>query len=236
MLQKTPISINFGQGLDLKTDKNQVQVGKFLTLVNSVFTTGNQLTKRNGFAEITTLPNTLQTTLTTLNDNLLATGSNLYTYSPDIDEWLNKGVIQPVDLSVLSLVRASTSQISPDIAIASNGLSCLVYMDSGASYYQIIDTNTGQQIISRTALNSTAVNPRVFLLGQYFIITYIATVGGGTHLQYTAIPTTTPASPRAATDISTSLTTLQAGYDGYVANNNLYIAWSDTVRQLKLHS
>ncbi len=233
-LQKQPIPITFGQGLETKVDPYQVPMGKFLSLVNSVFTTGGRLTKRNGFPEITILPDALQTTLTTLNDNLIATGESLYAFSPDTNAWLNKGTIQPVGLDTISLVKSSTSQTSPDSAIAPNGLMCLAYMDNSLPYYQIIDSSTGQQVISRVALNATAVNLRVFLLGQYFIVTYIATVSAATHLQYIAIPISTPTSPRTATDIRTTLTSLQAGYDGYVANNNLYLAWSDTGSLTKL--
>jgi len=115
-LQKTPVSVNFAKGLETKSDPYQVQLGNFLALQNSVFTTTNRLTKRNGFANITTLPNTEQTTITTLNDNLLATGSNLYAFSQDTNQWLDQGVVQPVQLSTLPIVRSSTSQFSPDHA------------------------------------------------------------------------------------------------------------------------
>lgn len=232
-LVKQPVQINFAQGVDGKTDPYQVSVGKFLTLTNSIFTTAGRLSKRNGFGLLTTLPNSSQTTLTTLNDNLLATGSNLYAYSQDTNTWLNQGSIQPVTLNTLSLIRSSTSQSQPDMVIASNGLSCLVYVDNSQAYYTILDSSTGQQIIARTALSATATNPRVFLLGQYFVITYIATVSATPHLQYIAIPTTMPASPGTATDISTSVQSLSAGYDGIVANNNLFISWSASSSTIK---
>lgn len=225
-LQKQPLPLTFAQGLDTKTDSKQVQFGKFLSLQNSVFDKQGALVKRNGFPRITTLPNSDQTTLTTLNDNLLATGSNLYAFSSDTGMWFNKGTIQPVGLEVLSMVRSSTSQTSPDIAVASNGLSCVAYVDTSLAYYQISDTTTGQQIIGRTALPSTARNPRVFLLGQNFIVTFMATVSATTHLQYIAIPAMNPSNPSAASDIDTTVASLTTGYDGYVANGNLYLAWS----------
>jgi hypothetical protein len=74
MLQKQAIALNFAQGLDTKTDPWQVQFGKFLALDNSIFTTGNRLTKRNGYAELPSLPNDTFAYLTTLNDNLTAFG------------------------------------------------------------------------------------------------------------------------------------------------------------------
>lgn len=232
-LQKQSVNINFAQGIDTKTDPYQVDIGKFLSLNNMVFNTAKRLTKRNGFANITELPNSSQTTLTTLNDNLIATGSNLYSFSQDTNQWVNKGIVQPISLSVQPLVRASTSQSSADTAVTSNGLTCLVYLDGGTVYYQVSDSNTGEQIISRVHLANSVASPRVFLLNRYFIITFISTISASTHLQYIAIPISTPGSPGAIQDISTSLTATTAGYDGYVANNNLYISWSDTGTVIK---
>ncbi len=228
-----PININFSSGLDLKTDDKQVQVGKFLALQNSVFDKLGRLTKRYGYDNITDLPNEEQTTLTTLNGNLLATGSNLYAFSQDTNQWLNQGLVQPIALDVQALVRVSTSQTSPDAAITSNGLTCLTYVDSGNAYYQISDSNTGQQIVPRIALPATATNPRTFLLGRYFVITFAATVGGSSHLQYIAIPIAMPAVPSAAADITNTLKSLTTGYDAYVANNNLYVAWANTSNSIK---
>lgn len=225
-LQKQPVALNFTQGLDTKTDPYQIPVGKFSDLTNTVFTTTGRLTKRNGFDKITTLPNTDQTTLTTLNDNLIATGSNLYTFSEDTNEWTNQGKIQPVDLTVQSLVRNSTSQSSPDIAVASNGLACIVYNDSnGNSYYHVVDSLNGSQIIPRTQLPATATNPKAFVFGAYFIVTFIATVISTPTLQYIAINIMDPSTVGSATNISANVNSLTAGYDAVVTTNKMYIAW-----------
>lgn len=233
-LQRQPISLNFAQGLDTKSDPYQIPIGKFANMQNSVFTSAGRLTKRNGFKNITNLPNPEQTTLTTLNGNLLATGSNLYAYSADTNQWLNKGVVQPISLSVQTLVRVSTSQTSPDTAVASSGLICLVYIDSGVAYYQISDSSTGQQVISRMALQSGAYAPRVFLLGQHFVISYLLPVVSSQHLVVMAIPTSVPDAPLAPQTISNSVSTTNFGYDGAVANNNLYFAYAGTLSTVKL--
>jgi hypothetical protein len=224
-LQKQPIDINFIKGLDLKSDPFQVDASNFLSLNNSVFTTSGRLTKRNGFKNITSLPNDQQSTITTLNDNLIATGSSLYAYSEDTNQWLDQGIVQPVQLDTLPLVRVSTSQTSPDTAVASNGLTCLAYIDSSLAYYQISDSATGQQIVKRTALPSTAVCPRVFILGVYFIVMFIDTVSAASHLQYIAIPIANPTNPMPVADSATNVSSLTAGWDGYVVNNTLYVAY-----------
>lgn len=233
MLEKQSVTVNFLKGVNTKTDPYQLPIGNFLALRNSVFTTEGQLTKRNGYPLLTNLPNALQTTLTTYNNNLTATGSNLYAYSSNTRSWINKGSVQPIDLEVQSLVRNSTSQVSPDSAVSESGLVCLAYMDTGASYYQISDSSTGQQIINRVALPSTAVNPRVFLLNRYFIITFLATVAAAPHMQYIAIPVTMPGNPGTATDITTDVLTLQAAYDGVVANNSLFLSWATATGTIK---
>lgn len=227
-LQKQPVNINFNQGLDTKSDPKAVQAGKFLELQNQVFDKAGALVKRNGFPRLTALPNAKQTTLTTLKDNLIATGSNLYAYSQTTDQWLNQGIVQPVSLNTQALVRSSTNQISPDVAVTAKGLICLAYTDNNTSYYQISDSNTGQQIVPRAALKATSINPRVFILANYFIITYMATIGGIPHFQFVAIPINSPASPLPAVDISTTVQSLNTGYDAVVANNRLYTSFSST--------
>jgi hypothetical protein len=228
-LQKQPVAINFAKGLDSKTDPYQLSTSSFTNLTNTVFNKVGRLTKRNGFSNLTSLPNTLQTNLTTLNGNLTATGSSLYAYSQDTQSWLNRGIVQPISLSTLPLVRVSTSQTAPDSAIAANGLVCLVYIDNSLGYYQVSDSSTGQQIVSRTALPSTATNPRVFVLGNYFAITYMATVGGVSTLQVLFVSSTNASTVGTVSVSGTStVVSLTTGYDGVVLAGNLYLAWSAT--------
>lgn len=227
-LDKVPVNINFAQGLDTKSDPYQVQIGKFLTLTNSVFTTANRLTKRNGFNKITTLPVDTQTTLTTFNENLLATGEDLYAFSADTNQWFNKGSILPIGLETLALCHVSTSQTAPDSQVAPNGLVCFAYMDNGVAYYQISDSATGQQVITRTALANSVGSPRVFLVGRYFVVTFISTISAVNHLQYLSIPYMVPTNPSTIQDVTSTLASVTAGYDGFVANNTLYLAWANT--------
>lgn len=231
-LQKQPVQMNFGGGLDTKTDPAQVQLGKFLSLENVVFNQG-RLQKRNGFARLTALPDTNSTTLTTLNGNLLATGTQLRAYSEDSQEWLAQGLVQPVDLSVKALVRTAVSQSQADCASA-NGLTCTAYTESSTLYYQITDTSTGQIILDRLAVGSTAVNGRVFALSQYFIITFMQTVTATATLRYIAIPLSDPTSPIAVADISTNVASITTGYDGVVASDTLYLAWGGSSTTFKM--
>lgn len=236
-LTKTPVPINFAKGLNQKIDPLQLPVDQFQNLKNSIFDKAGRLTKRNGYKNITNLPNTDQTTLTTLNDNLVATGSLLYSYSKDTNQWIEKGKVQPIQLSVQSNVRTSTGQSAPDVAVAANGLVCTVFADTDTHcYYQISDSSTGVQVTNRVALDNTAQDVRVVILGSYFLITFIITVSGAKHLVYKAIPTASPFTPGTTANFAPiiHLDSTNFGYDTVVANSNMYIGWGASDGTVKL--
>lgn len=228
-LEKQSININFAQGVDTKTDPNQVELGKFLSLKNSVFDKGGQLTKRNGFAQLPALTNDTATFIATHNDNLLALGNDLQVLSADTRSWLTKGRFQDVDVNVAPLVRTTTSQLTVDSAITPNLAVCSTYLDSsGTCFYAISDSLTGEIIVNSTALPATTSLPRVFALGNFFIVMYQVTVAGVTHLEYIPINSFTPSLPGPRTTVATDVVSLDTGWDGVVANNNLYFSWSST--------
>ena len=227
-LQKQALNINFAQGLDLKTDPNQVQPGRMLALQNTVFNKGGLLQKRNGFTQQPTVSDTTSTVLATLNGGLLAIGDTLSALSQDTQTWLTRGSLHTVALDTTPLVRSSTSQTAVDAAQAPSGLVCAVFKDSTAgAQYQVSDGDTGQVIVTRTSLPAGAVFPRVFQLGGYFIITYLQGVGP-THLKYIAVPIGTPTNPGSPVILSSAnpVGGLTSGYDGYVSRNALYLAYS----------
>lgn len=232
-LTKSNVDISFAQGLDTKTDPKRVQVGRFLALANSIFA-NTSLQKRNGFNELPSIPVLDTTTLTTFSGSLTAIGSSLYNYASETASWFDKGDIRSVSTEVVSLVRSSTSQSAQDTAVTAAGLACSVWEDSdGTSKYQVNDTSSSQVIYLAT-LPSTATQPRVFVLGKYFIVTYLLTVSAVTHMQYVAVPISSPTSPLAQQDLALQVNSLTAGYDAFVIGNNLYYAWYDSAPALKI--
>ena len=229
-LVKTPVNINFGQGLDTKSDPNQIPVGKFLALNNMVFTTTGRLTKRNGFTNITTLPVTVNTQLTTLNGNMVTTGADLYAYDEPNNTWLDRGTIQPVQLAVQPVVRTSYSQSSPDLAISPSGLACVAYQDSsGGAYYTVYDQASGQHIINSTLLDLTAANPRVVINGNYFLIFYSYFSGLSTpSLGCRAVPISNPTAISSFIPITAQMAYLLAAYDVVVNEGYVYISWNSS--------
>lgn len=230
-LQRQPLDISFAQGLDTKTDKFRVQPGKFLSLENTIFQTAGLLQKRNGFNEIPTSANGFvsgATSLSTYMDGLLALGPSIQAYSSDNEIWTTKGSIQSVSVDVQPVVRTSTGCTMCDVAVSDSGLACSVFQNpAGAAFYQIVDVGTGQSVVNITALPATATLPRAFVLGRYFIITYLVTVSAATHLKALALPISNPNVTGTTKDLSSQVKTLAGGYDGYVAaNNNLYLAFN----------
>lgn len=241
-IQKQPITINFAQGLDTKTDPWQVPVGRFLQLVNTQFDTGGMLQKRNGYARLTNLDSDDARFLTTFNGNLTAIGTSLSAYIQGSDTWVNKGPIQPCQLSTLPLIRNSLNQTQCDAVVASNGLACVAYTESlnnsdgttSTTYkYAIIDSATGQNVVGAQALTSTggtvAGGPKVFILRNRFVMVYPVLITAAYHLQYTAVNINDPTTVIGPVDITDQYEpTNYCAFDGVVVNNSLYLAWNSS--------
>lgn len=233
-LQKQNLNINFSQGLDTKTDPFQVRPGKFLSLINTVFNKGGQLTKRFGFPQLPSLPNLFSKYLTTFNGNLTAIGTGFNAYSESSMTWVSKGSITPVQLDTLPLIRSGSNQTQVDSAIAPNGLICTVYTDVGTSTvykYAIANSITGQNIVSPIAIPVTSgtvtLGARVFVLGRYFVIVFNNVITAVNHIQYIAISIANPTLVSANVDVSSAYTpSTNLAFDGVVANDTLYLAWN----------
>ena len=236
MLQKQPIDISFAKGLDTKTDQWRVSVGNFLSLENSIFTKQGLLQKRNGFNRLTVLPDDSYTYLTTFNGGLTAIGQNLSAYSQGSETWVDKGIINPLDLNVNTLIRNNLNQSYADSAISDNGLVCTIYTENnnGAlSYkYTIADNVTNQTVIAPTLITDAQLSNnfvRVFSLGFYFIIVFGGATGGGADLVYLAISTIIPTNVFGPTIISTTYSGASTGtVDGVVSGDNLYLFFNST--------
>lgn len=221
--------------MDTKTDPWQVPAGKFLSLVNSVFTTGGRLTKRNGYQLLTSLSGASY--LTTLNDNLTAIGDSVYAYSQPTNSWVEKENYYPVGLSTLSLVRNSLSQTQADTAV-SNGLACTAYTETGngSTTYKFVvaDAVTGQNIVPPTLIpassGTVAGAPRVFVLGEYFIIVFTRLVSSTYHLSYVTVSSLNPSGSNLPTNDIAAAYVPSSGlnWDGVVVEQNLYVAYNTT--------
>lgn len=224
-------------GLDTKTDKKRVQIGKFVQLENTVFDKGGLLQKRNGFPRLSTLPNTTYTHLTTFNDNLTAIGNTIAAFNVGSGSFVEKGAIQPLSVKTLPVIRNNLNQTAVDVTVAPNGLACAAYLESDGSTttakFVVFDVETGQNIKAPAVIpvssGTVTGGMRVFVLGNNFIIVFTNVITAVSHLQYVAVSITTPTTVSANTDIAPAYvakTTLS--WDGYVVNDQLFIAYNTT--------
>lgn len=258
-MQRQTVPINFSQGLDTKTDPFQVSVGKFLSLQNSVFTTGGLLAKRNGYAPLLgTVPTS--TYLTTLNGNLISIGNTVNAYSSSLNEWITKGTLSPCSLSVLPLIRNNLNQIQND-SITANGLVLTVFTEVGTTFnlatssynnyrFAIADAVTGQNItppsFGMPVIGSGNINgsSRVAVVGNYFVVVSPVLVGSSTFLQYFSIPINNPILPNGSANVSNAQNifaevytpvTSNPGWDLTVTNATLVVAYNSTAGGQGIH-
>lgn len=229
---KQDININFAQGLDQKTDPFQLAPGKFLELKNSIFDKAGRLTKRNGYGPLPALPDTSSTLLTTFNGNLTAIGNRLTALSNSSNLWFDKGTLQPIKFNTLEVARSSASQIQVDSAIAANGLMCVAYTEQGSPNlykYIVVESATSQNVVAPTSLpnaDPTYGTPRVFVLGNYFIILYTQLISGNAELSYLAISINSPTLVVGPTIISQYIPATTLAFDGLVVGDRLYLAYN----------
>ena len=194
-----------------------------------VFNKANRLTKRNGYAQITDLPEEANY-LTTFDGNLTAVGTSLQAFAAGANNWVNKGSLQPVSLTTLPLIRSNTTQTQADAVVSPNNFVCTVYTDTGSGStvykYAVADSNTGQNILPPAIIPTAAMQttaPRVFLLGSWFVIVF----GTATALEFCRINIYNPVAPTTATQITSQFAPdSRLNWDGAIANNQLYIAWN----------
>lgn len=236
MLQKQAIDISFAEGLDTKTDPKRVKMGKFERLVNRIFNKGGLLQKRNGYRELATLPAEFSY-LTTFNENLTAVGDSITAYNSTASNWVSKGILQPLSVDTMPVIRNNFNQTAVDVVIASSGIACAVYLENNGSStvnkYVVFDSVTGQNIVAPAVIpvasGTVSGGMRVFVLGNNFIIVFTNTITATAHLQYVAVNILSPTTVSANTDIANAyITATTLSWDGYVVNDNLYIAYNQT--------
>lgn len=238
--QNVPIS--FGQGIDTKTDSKQVLPGKLTLLKNASFQTLKEIRKRDGFEEITNEilgggNITSGIGVESFKKELvILDGKELYSYSPDLDKQIDRGLMVPVDLSVSTVIRNSFSQSKPDSAYhPASGLKCFKWEESswsGALACSIVDSDSGAIVAQHIPVDVTSTgHGSVLAIGDYFVLLYI---NGSGDLVYRAIDVSSPQTlgpeVSVATDISDEI------FDTTVINGSIYIAYKVGTTQVGLYS
>ncbi len=188
-LQRQVVTLPFALGVDTKTDDKQVAAGKQTMLENGVFTTLKQLQKRNGY---TALPRDVMTTagfsrldtasaLTSYRDELLALGRSttaptderLFSYSDGSTEWVDKGALTTCSASTASVSRSTVNRTCVDGTTTATGLQVYAWEEAGAVRYSVVDTISGQLVLSSGEVAPAGVKPRVLRFAGGALVYYL---------------------------------------------------------------
>ena len=177
-LQKQSITLNFGAGVDTKTDPKLVVPGKLLELENGVFKKGGAISKRNGtarLAESTTDEEVVPAgeSVASFNDELvLFAAQEVFSYAEGLEKWINKGSAVSAIINTKQVVKNTASQTQGDSAVV-NGIGVYAWEDSrGGVRASVFDENTGTPILADTVLDASASRPRCLAFASYLFVFY----------------------------------------------------------------
>jgi hypothetical protein len=115
-LEPQTISVNFGQGIDTKTDSKAVVVGDLIRLENGTFTKAKRVAKRNGYTSLSlsivgggtlSSPKLLKAFQ---SETVVADSGRLYSYAPDLAGWVDKGKYLPVGVTSQAVSKGAYLQ------------------------------------------------------------------------------------------------------------------------------
>lgn len=246
-LDSQNLPISFGQGLDTKTDPKQVVPGKLIVLQNASFKTLKEIRKRDGYA---TLTKNIQNGGTVssgvgissyLDELVSLDGQVLYTYSSELNVQISRGLMKPVDLSISSVVRNTTSQSVPDMAYhTASKLKCFTWSDSGfegANCYQVIDSETGA-IVAGGLFPGEIIDSqgkmKVLTLGDNFIFLYLDSVTG--FLTYRTVSVSNPTILSSPVLVANDISPDVEAFDATIIDGSAYIVYRKGTTQVAFYS
>lgn len=230
-LQKQVVPVNFGGGIDTKTDSKLVVPGKVLLLENAVFKKRNRYDKRNGNRKI---PNVAvdgtaiasPDGLAVFNDELLEyAGQRLYSYSSGAGKWVDKGPVVSAIVRSSSVIRNTATQTQVDSATV-NGVTVYAWEDSrGGVRASVFDEANGTSLLSDVSLDASASRPRCLAFGSFLYVFYYKS--GSLYVR--RINPLEPTAFDAAVTVSSTVNTTSPTYDVYAYGTNR-ILWAHNVQ------
>jgi hypothetical protein len=190
MLQEQVIPIDFGQGVDTKTDPKLVVAGKMLRLENAVFTNAKRIAKRNGYSALSSSivgvgSLSAPAMVHGYKNELIAQDQGmLLTYSSTADKWLPRGNYTSTELQRTTVDQQNAASGYADSAIIGNYVLYGWGVRNGANSYayaSIIDLSTGAALYGPTrvssavsALSGAMIVKCVLLGGTTLAIAYVS--------------------------------------------------------------
>jgi hypothetical protein len=196
-LETQIVNIDFGQGIDQKSDSKQVLATNLTQLENRTFDKIKQLKKSKGFDRLTnnilgggTI--TSATSLATLNDELLmVTPEKLYSYSEDQTAWVDRGDMSPLKVTTETVHASATSQKGPQVVLQ-NGLFVYVWEDTNNGVQmKVVDATTKNVLLAETVVRAGALKPVLTQISANVVACYYVL---STDIRYRTFDTSSPAS------------------------------------------
>lgn len=187
------VSINLGGGVDTKTDPKMVNPGKLTLLQDCLFTNYKRLTKRNGYNAMSmnlvgggtisspTMVKSYRNELVcaaTASGSSSISGNRLFSYSPDLEAWMDRGKYISVAVEKQSIAQMDDSNLGyNDSGVLGgtfygtcailNGFALYAYENAynDSTYISVVDLTTGAQLVNNYLLLGSAINPRAILMG-----------------------------------------------------------------------
>jgi hypothetical protein len=203
-MQKQLVAVPFAGGIDTKTEEKHVLPTKLLALQNGIFQNTGAINKRWGYTALSTaiLGNSGNITsafaLQAFGNELLEfDGQSAYSYSTSNAAWVNRGSVVSVIQSNQDVIRNSSQQLSPDMAVM-GGVEVYAWEDSrGGIRYSVLDAASESYLVVDQPLytNGVATDARPKCLpfpAAGVIVVLFATAAGEI-----ALVTINPANPTA---------------------------------------
>ena len=164
-LQKQNVPINFGGGLDTKTDPKQAIPGSFTVLENAVRPKDKLIAKRPGYQSLgTPIGSASGANVARYKDELLSFENHkVYGYIAKTDSWAERGTAVPCHVETQQIVRNSYPQTKPDSA-SSGDITVYAYVENSSVKVSVYDEASEAFVISGETLRS-GDNPQVIVLG-----------------------------------------------------------------------
>lgn len=170
MLNTQNISVNFGKGLQTKVDPKLVVSGDMTRLENAVFTKEGQIGKAPGHDSFTlnkagggtlSAPKGLKSYQSEL---VVADSGRLYSYSTQINAWIDKGKYVPSKVTNYYISRGALSDSVPSVAY-SNNIALYAWSTNGTAYYKAVDVTTNTVVQPDTQFGGANCVPMAVKLG-----------------------------------------------------------------------
>jgi hypothetical protein len=236
-LQKSKIAIPLTEGINTKVDPNQTAIGTLENLENAVMDEPGRIKKRTGYTKVDTLllddtEVTDTQRITNYKDELcLFNNTNFYSFSENTNRWTNKGTVSNIFPTSTSIIRNTYQQSNIDSAFIS-GLNVYAWEDSrNGIRTSIIDSSTGNELLSDTEITSTGIKPKVEFIGNIVYIIFI----DGSDIKYRTINPIRPNVINAeVTLVSADVNASNKTYDTTSKDNKIFICWNSSTATLRI--